>query len=200
MREKIAESGELTITTPEMDPQAVALIEEPAPTSSPDVLSSPVLQECQGHQPFTGYWSADGVMFEVVEGARLVYREMMVEQDPALTIATSTPPVAPQPQKQIILQLPDLSVPASIPSCVSSDVVGVAKDGSLIRNNEASLYGVFGPETLVGYALDGFPIYGTAAIQTDVCGGAVIGGQYRYQISADRPVILNCFAGTPASL
>jgi hypothetical protein len=59
----------------------------------------------------------------------------------------------------VVLQLP-LPFGPQGKTCLSYDVVGVALDGSLIRNNEHSLYQVFGSETLIGYALDGFPIYG----------------------------------------
>jgi hypothetical protein len=78
--------------------------------------------------------------------------------------------------------------------------VGVAKDGSLIRNNEARLYGIFGEQTLVGYALDGFPIYGISESVVDACGGVSVAGQYRYQLSVERENIINCFAAKPIAL
>jgi hypothetical protein len=79
-------------------------------------------------------------------------------------------------------------------------VIGITIGGSLIRNNEVGVYGVFGGDTLVGYALDGFPIYGTSGQKTDICGGGMIGGQYRYMISSSRGTIINCFAGTPVAI
>jgi hypothetical protein len=69
-----------------------------------------------------------------------------------------------------------------------------------MRNNELALYTVFGPDTLVGYSLDGFPIYGPSTVATDSCGGAMVGGVYRYVLSAERPGLLTCFAATPARL
>jgi hypothetical protein len=91
-------------------------------------------------------------------------------------------------------------VPLNSESCVASDVIGIATDGSLIRNNEVGAYGVFGGGTLVGYALDGFPIYGVSEQKADICGGAMVGGQYRYVISSERATIINCFAGAPVAL
>jgi hypothetical protein len=82
-----------------------------------------------------------------------------------------------------------------------TDVVGIAQDGSLIRESEMALYGVFGGETLVGYALDGFPIYGSnPGAATDHCGGMMVGGQYRYYLSPERDSVINCFAGVPVTL
>ena len=91
--------------------------------------------------------------------------------------------------------------PSGTTSCLPSDVIGIALDGSLIRNNEAALYTVFGGETLIGYALDGFPIYGmTPLLATDRCGGVQIDGNYRYVLQPDRPGLITCFAGAPITL
>ena len=67
-----------------------------------------------------------------------------------------------------VLQLPSRTMPAASPSCIGSDVIGIANDGSLIRNDELSLYGVFGSETRIGYALDGLPIYGITTMRGDI--------------------------------
>lgn len=86
-------------------------------------------------------------------------------------------------------------------TCISSDVIGIALDGSLIRNNEHGVYGVFGEGTLIGYALDGYPIYGqTSSLATDSCGAVSIDGAYRYYLSLERPGVIGCFRGTPVSI
>ena len=87
-----------------------------------------------------------------------------------------------------------------MPTCLYSDVVGIAQDGSLIRNNEVGLYSVFGSDTLIGYALDGFPIYGKIKESGDKCGGSVVNGQYRYSLSDQREFILNCFSAPPVRM
>jgi hypothetical protein len=79
-------------------------------------------------------------------------------------------------------------------------VVGIARDGSLIRNSDAELYAVFGPEVLIGYLLDGFPLYGASNLPTDACGGAEIGGSYRYYLSPKRDWVISCFTAAPGSL
>ena len=86
-------------------------------------------------------------------------------------------------------------------SCLSSDIVGIALDGSLIRNGEHTLYSIFGAETLVGYALDGFPIYGAiGAPVTDNCGGTAMAGEYRYYLSSERTGVIGCFSGESVTL
>jgi len=99
-----------------------------------------------------------------------------------------------------LLQIPKRFSSAGAANCLPYDVVGVATDGSLIRNGEYGLYSVFGAGTLVGYALDGLPIYGTNNIPTDMCGGTDAGHGYRYYLSSDRPGVLGCFSATPVSL
>lgn len=193
MRKKVAESGELlTLSAPDTAPTTpvVPVEETPVVTVAPAVVAE---QRCADYGSFTGSWSPAGLQFEVAEGARLVYREVMKD---VITGTTSRV----QQTREVLLQLPMRALPSSQPSCLTSDVVGVAQDGSLIRNAEAGLYGVFGESTLIGYALDGFPIYGNATVATDVCGGAVLNGTYRYYLSAERDFILGCYAATPVTL
>jgi hypothetical protein len=169
---------------------------EPEPDLTPAVTENTTLEEqkCSSYSVYAGSWKASGLLIEEVEGARLVYRPGVVLS------ATASGTLPAIPPREIVLQLPVRNVPSATQQCISSDVIGVAKDGSLIRNSEASVYQVFGSETLVGYALDGFPIYGKGNSATDACGGLMVAGQYRYQLSADRDTILNCFAGSPVTL
>ncbi len=150
---------------------------------------------CADYKTHTGFWQSSGLNFEVVEGARILYR-----QQPSTDLATAET-VTPNSERTTILQLPIQSLPSARPKCLSSDVVGVAHDGSLLRNNEVSMYRIFGEDTHLGYALDGFPIYGrTDRLVLDACGGVVVDGQYRYHLTADRAYLLGCFAGTPITL
>lgn len=85
--------------------------------------------------------------------------------------------------------------------CVPTDVIGIANNGTLIRNNQVVGYGVFEPDTLIGYALDGFPIYGRLpASQLDVCGGRITPGGYQYHIATERADIIRCFVASPVLL
>ena len=175
---------------------------EETTTSATDTEPEPSTvgeQRCQQYTQFAGVWPTTSLQFDVVEGSRIVFTEDETESNMATTASSSNMLVL-EPTRTVYLQLPIRSIPSPATSCVQSDVVGVAQDGSLIRNNEAGLYGVFGADTLVGYALDGFPIYGSSGASTDSCGGMVVAGQYRYQLSPSRDVILNCFSAAPARL
>lgn len=139
---------------------------------------------CSNHRAYGGFWSASGLSFEVVEGARLLLRESVAE--------TSS---------EVILQLPLFTSPFGGSTCLSTDVAGIALDGSLIRNSDYKVYSIFGNQTLVGYALDGFPIYGLDKNSaTDSCGGTIVDGQYRYYLNANREGVIGCFSGTPVAL
>ncbi|MCA9354527.1 MAG: hypothetical protein KC877_03345 [Candidatus Kaiserbacteria bacterium] len=189
LREKISAGQGVTLEAPviesEDNEESVAT---PATTTETEVLAgAPVY--CPQYAPYTGPWPRTGVSIEVAEGARLVYEAGGLDSAD-VTIA---------PGRSVLLQLPVAPFALAQPACLRTDVIGIAQDGSLIRNNEAGLYGVFGAETIVGYALDGFPIYGTSAVETDTCGGAVVGGQYGYRLTAGQTQILNCFSATPVT-
>jgi hypothetical protein len=190
MRSKIAAGGELSLSAPEL------VIDEAALNNDSEVVvvdsgetALVGLKQCSNYSAYSGAWSPQGVQFTVVEGARLVYRENQVSG----TTTSET--------RDVLLQLPMYSIPAkNKTNCIPSDVIGIAQDGSLIRNSEAGMYQVFNDNTLIGYALDGFPIYGASQVATDVCGGAIVSGQYHYFLSKQRDTVLNCFAATPTAL
>jgi hypothetical protein len=186
LRHKLAEDGEFVAA----EPVEVAVVEEVVDSAaSPEESESvAVLQTCPSYISYGGYWSPQNVQFELAEGARVVYR--MVET----VVGTSTVST-----KETLLQLPASPVHGGS-YCLASDVIGVAQDGSLIRNSEVGLYGVFGEHTLIGYALDGFPIYGTSGLPTDTCGGTVVAGEYHYFLKEGREVMINCFSAAPVSL
>jgi len=197
MKDKIAASKELSITAP--DP--VEVIEEVQATTSsstaPELADE--LQLCPTYAASNISWSPTDVQIQEAEGVRLVYRSQQTPAVPENTGSTSQA-VATQPQRDILAQLPVRNIPAARPSCISTDIIGIATDGSLIRNDEAGVYGIFDNATLVGYALDGFPIYGSAAAAGDACGGVMTAQGYRYQISPQRDTIIHCYSANPIRL
>lgn len=197
LRSKIADFKETVIgsaTEPEPEPVPV-LVEENITDELGEVLAAPL--KCSQYQNFSKDWSPKGLIFSVVEGARLLYRETEVV---GVVSTTSSSTILTETTKDVVLQLPLQTYPAKEKSCLFSDVVGVALDGSLIKNNEHALYSIFSTETLIGYALDGFPIYGQGKEKTDECGGIFKGGQYRYYLSSDRDAILYCYSGIPVKI
>ncbi len=183
------------------------------PESKEEVVPEPLVTEevtlsatrpgeidtCAGYTTVTRAWSATDLEFEIVEGARIVYRSLPEVATSNVPVSTST--LLYPPTREVLLQLPLRTAPLAIKSCIGTDVIGIALEGSLIRNNEHGVYKIFGQETLLGYALDGFAIYGLSNnIKTDNCGGAVVNGEYRYYLSEDRLGVLGCFGGVPVNL
>ena len=176
------------------------------PVEEEEVISEVVIveeTENQGEQRCANYtasyvpWVSSGIKIEEVEGARLVYKDIATIAPVGASSTVIAPPIS---NREILAQLPVRNVPSATPSCISTDVIGISLKGALMRNNELIAFQSFGSEVLVGYALDGFPIYGSTTQNTDACGGLMKNGQYRYQLSKERGVILNCFAGSPITL
>lgn len=180
MRNRVAEIT-LTQTTDTDDPSVqedAAEVEELADNDE-DIIAEDFV--CADYTVYSGFWDSRGVIVSEAEGAILIERAQ----------GTTT---------TLVAQLPVQTLPVRLPTCVSTDVVGFANDGSLIRNDEVSLYGIFGSDTQIGYALDGFPIYGTNPERGDVCGGLVVDGTYRYYLNPDRDQVVHCFAAAPVKV
>lgn len=192
LRDKIAK---LVLQKP--DEVVEAPVEDEVETGTEAVATVVTINTCPNFTKINPAWSTANIKFEVVEGARIIYRE--VASAPVLDELGQS--VANNSSREVLLQLPLQSFPVSQKTCLNTDIVGVALDGSLIRNNEHTIYQVFGSETLIGYALDGFPIYGlNKQLKTDLCGGGITGGEYRYYLSSEREGVLGCFGGSPVSL
>jgi hypothetical protein len=191
LRDKIAA---LILTDPE--PEIVSVSEEESTeATTPETLGAVDL--CASYAPSYPAWSPTEVAFEVVEGARLVYRPLV----PLVTINELGEEIS-SPDKEVLLQLPLRSFPVNDKICIGTDVIGIALDGSLIRNSDYTAYKIFGSDTRIGYALDGFAIHGTAGaeINVDACGGATVAGEYRYFLNESREGMLGCFSGAPITL
>lgn len=184
LREKIKESDLVSLSQPTTEePDVVFDVTAPVEGNVFELLL------CNAYNPLAIVnWPVAQINMENIEGARQYFTEQTV------SIGTSSSSTV---EKTVLLTLPTNFVPFGPVSCLSNDIIGVALDGSLIRNNETNLYSIFSSETLIGYALDGFPIYGLGNEVVDECGGRISLGQYRYELSAERPTIINCFADSP---
>ena len=170
------------------------VVEEIVP-SSDTIVVEPVagaIQLCKNYRPTFVPWTTDKIFNEEREGVRIYFTK------PSLPESSSTSTVS---DEVVYAVLPIRTLPLAQATCISGDVVGIALDGSLIRNAEQKTYGVFGETTMIGYALDGFPIYGVASSKdTDVCGGIIVESSYRYYLDKKRDGILGCFSGIPVTL
>lgn len=189
LKAKIAER--LTLKNAEEDTKPTIAVasstEEDKPASTTAEVVS--VKKCASYRTLQIPWTPQSVIQESREGMRVYFERGLPAQ---------IGDIAPENIRALI---PMRVWPLSQGSCLPTDVVGIALDGSLIRNNETALYNVFGEGTLIGYSLDGYPIYGeSSGVVSDVCGGALVGGSYRYMVSKTRETIINCYVGVPVTL
>jgi len=129
-----------------------------------------------------------------VEGARMVYEQVT-------QMASSATSTAPNITEIPRLQLSVNQVRESQDTCINSDVIGITTTGALITNDAASRYIGVSELTLIGFALDGLPIYGvkTDTSKLDSCGGESGPLGYRYHLRPGEDFVLGCFASTPTT-
>lgn len=193
MREKVLayRQREVDISENFLVGDPARLAESIASNSSDAHNATGGMYQCSGYQAYQAEWPATVAMAER-EGARLFY-ERSASAD--IDRPDQFSPV------DVLVQLPVHVRPHISPSCLTTDVVGITKNGALIRTHEVATYEIFSGSTIVGYALDGFPIFGKDdSVQVDRCGGATVGGQYGYVLQSDRNTIVECFSGTPVAL
>lgn len=154
---------------------------------------------------FARTWPRENVAVSVapplllVEAVTEVPRAMETAHDGSVT-SSSTNSVE---QESDIVRRPLLQTLAdpiaSTPSCLSSEIIGVTIEGSLLFNSDAIAYYGRGEDELIGYARDGYPVYGNYTGETDACGGYEKYGTYRYTVSQNRTFILGCYTASPQS-
>lgn len=162
--------------------------ELPAPdTTTPGTVgTSGTVMLCGGYKSYSGAWPNQLLNIEEQEGVRVISK-------PANGVSVL--------EAEVVAVLPIRNIGNSFsPTCLSSDVVAVAQSGSLIRNSEYAGYLAFPEHMLIGYTLDGFPLYGYSEREVDRCGGALVDETYRYYLSQSRESVLDCFVALPISL
>lgn len=193
LKDKIADrllpSGEADVVVEATEATTTAASTDDQENTTDDAVAL-AERRCSLYQPSGSLWDARGVKMQVSEGARVFYRP---------GTATASVGSTTTPTREVLAELP-LRKSATGAYCVPSDVIGITENGFLIRNSEVSLFASYGSSALIGYALDGFPIYGASDVKTDQCGGAVVGGQYRYVLDTNRETIIACYGATPVAL
>ncbi|MEZ4200789.1 MAG: hypothetical protein R3B69_04415 [Candidatus Paceibacterota bacterium] len=133
------------------------------------------------------------VTFSVLEGARVYSYQKIDEKTVGTTTIQATSTVT-------LTALPLQPLTAVSPACVR-EVVGLTPAGQPLVNSSAGSYQHLGKDALIGYALDGFPIYAVAPAEgLDTCGGTTENGTYRYQLRAGEGELIRCFTGIPQSV
>ena len=162
-------------------------------------VTAPTIMHCAGSddgQSISQRWPLQDTVVSVQNGTRVVVHTTIVEDELLESASTSTAPTS-HTVSTTLLRMPEFPPVLSKPSCISSEVVGVTQSGFLIFNKDAVSHKGRGPDDLLGYARDGFPIYGVYEGKVDSCGGYTKDGAYRYSIAKERNFVLGCFAGLP---
>jgi len=84
--------------------------------------------------------------------------------------------------------------------CAASTYIGVAVDGTLLRNDAVAAYATTPTDTLIGYARDGVPIYGVYTGEVDACNGYQHPSGYRYVLTPFSTEFIGCFSNPPQPL
>lgn len=192
LKEKIAEGAGLNQGVPNLD--AIPETPEAAPVPS----GTRTVQRCTPAVDDTlriASWPKTGVSVKAVEGVRLVSEARVVAKQSTSSSSTSLTTIDTP-----LLQLSLVQLRNPNDSCIAGEIIGVTPAGALIKNGDASLYAGFSEVMLIGYALDGLPIYGVKSdtASLDACGGESQVAGYRYYLRAEDDFMLGCYAGTPA--
>jgi hypothetical protein len=161
-------------------------------TSSTDKPDVPALH-CSNYHAVNPPVLTGLLQYQEEGGQRLFSSQSLATVEASTTVDTTS--------VETVFTLPIRTSPLPVKNCLTVDIVAVTVRGTPIRNTDVSKYRSSGEASLLGYTIDGFALYGqTSNLETDECGGISVGGVYRYYLSAERNVILNCFAGIPVAL
>lgn len=177
--------------------EEVAVIDNETDTATTTVTTATVpastVKLCSNYHVASLPQLSGGLIYKESEGQRVF---SVTETLPSES--TTTPPTVTQ---RTVFLLPLRTAEQGVTDCVGATIVAVTPTGLPILNTEALKYSGSGEGTLIGYTLDGLTLYGrTTSIATDECGGATVGGVYRYYISPERETILNCFVAIPVAI
>lgn len=139
-------------------------------------------------------WPSSGISLQAIEGTRV----FSIQETTTATVGTTTQETSVH---KTILELPIRFTGEGGSNCVSQNVVGVTATGILIDNRTASAYASLSEFNLIGYALDGYPIYGPAqdASTLDACGGRTTVAGYQYHVQPEQEFVLACYGAQPSS-
>lgn len=139
-------------------------------------------------------WPLSGVSFTVSGVSRLVNHATVVTPPSGTSTAGLSETV-----NQVLATLPLVPVAQATPHCLPSEIIGISISGYLLFNSEVRPFRQLSSEMLIGYARDGYPIYGPYQGELDECGGYQAPTGYRYSLSPERNYILGCFTASPTN-
>lgn len=161
------------------------------------------IQRCNAADDAAVYsqsWPLSGVTLTASGAMRNVVHASLSNADAVdVNASTTASTSASVPSATVLISFPQSPYYTGQEHCVPSEVVGVTTSGSLMFNSDASFYKGYGQDYLIGYARDGFPIYGYYEGQVDACGGYMHPLGYRYTVSPDRDHVIGCFRASVSS-
>ena len=186
-----------TYTDVALAPTEVEVVSEPAATATtsepikPDALA--IVQRCANYRSVNVPQLTGGLTYGESGGQRTFSVTETSAVDASSTVVTAN--------QKIVFTLPLRMGNLGVKDCISADIVAVSPTGVPIRNSDVAVYSGSGESTLIGYTIDGLTLFGkTSSIDTDECGGATVGGVYRYYLSPERATLINCFVAIPVAL
>ena len=199
LREKILYSE----TVIEPQPSVVETTDSEESESESELGETTVLERCSTPDDALSIvpkWPLSAIEIEVNGLTRSVFiEEEIVVSEPESQASTSALVETTELVRTNLLTLPQKPQKAVATRCVPSEVVGITDRGILIFNGDMRAYRSTPENVRIGYARDGFPIYGVYDGEVDTCGGYDHPEGYRYTVSSERDYVIGCFVGTPAS-
>ncbi len=193
LRKKLATFTDVALAPSEIavTPEPLASATSTEPVAEPDAVA--MVQRCANYRSVTVPQLTGGLTYSESGGQRTFSITETVTVDASSTVPTTN--------QRIVFTLPLRSADLGVTDCISADIVAVSPSGVPIRNSDVAAYSGSGESTLIGYTIDGLTLFGnTSSIETDECGGATVGGVYRYYVSPERDTLLNCFVAIPVAL
>ena len=193
LRTKLQNSTELIEVSP-----SVESVSEDVDTSTSSSIAALSVKRCAYSDDFitkVPSWPFSKVQMKNEDGKRVFYTTVtqeVIRHTSSTATSTVTKKVT---TAQNLLELPLFPVKQQQEQCLPSEVIGVTQNGLLIFNSSVATYVGVGADTLIGYARDGFPIYGVYNGEVDRCGGYDGPTGYRYTISTERDYIIGCYMG-----
>lgn len=195
LREKLRSEQGVVLENPSVTTDADAAEAVATSTDASPIARANYCLYADDTLPYIGQWPLNGTEMAVAEGMRVFY----TEEEVILAAAATSTEEDVEVVRNELLALPTNPVYTGGNNCLPSEVIGVTTGGILLFNDDSRPFASLGAQQLVGYARDGFPIYGRYDGEVDACGGYQHPAGYRYTISADRDYIIGCYQGAVQS-
>lgn len=196
LRSLIASGASYIQPSPSVEDTATSTTKSKPVASSTNMHPS-VLLSCGGDDSLgvDAQWPTD-IDFQIEKNSRRLTHTVKL---PNTTKASTTVATSSVLKTETVTLLSLVAFPnkQSKSVCVPSPIIGVTVGGKLLVNSSRQ-YAGFSADSQIGYARDGFPIYGIYEGPVDACGGYEHPKGYRYSLSSKRDTILNCYFAPPA--